>query len=333
MKIEHREFLKSDTPSVHAATIAFYKGKPVFSWFGGSREGMPDVAIYVQAGDKIHVIGDKDQIPRWNPILFPYKDKLYLFIKGGLFCDRWWTNIYDISNILNDDFDIEKVGYQLLPAGLNACVKTKPIVRPLMAHKDLIYCGSSVETMINWSSFIETYVIKNGLFEFLDRNSPLTVPVKTYEDPYYGKRNTMGIIQPSLWDDGENLHAFFRSSRGLGKIYYSKSYKNSMGGINWVDPEPTKFNNPNSGIDCVFFNDKLFLAYNPSSEFRHPLVISELDPSSLEILNTLVIREEVDKKDGGSFELSYPFLIENNGQLNLVYTYSRVKIEYCVISI
>jgi len=330
MQITDREFLDVTTPSCHAGTLCFYKDVPIYAWFGGTIEGSPDSSIYIQCKDKIHIIGDKDQLPRWNPILFAYKDELYLFVKVGIFCDRWCTQIYKISNILDDSFDINKLECQILSAGLNGPVKTKIIVNKGPVS-NLIHCGSSVENILDWTSYIESYMIKDGQFIFRDRSKPLTVPKKIYNDPYYGKRQTMGIIQPALFFNGKELSAFFRSSRGLGKIYYSSSYKNDLGSLVWPDPVETKFDNPNSGIDVVNIKDRIFLVHNPSAISRSPLVISELD-KGFNVIDEIVVREKVEGITK-SPELSYPYLIENDNKLHLVYTHGRSKIENVTIEI
>ena len=328
MKITDRKFLNVDTPSCHAATVAYFQSKPVYSWFGGTQEGAPDSSIYIQHGDKIVTIGGEDNIPRWNPILFPYEDKLFLFVKLGVFCDRWASIIYNISDIFEDNFNIKKIIPQILPAGLNVSVKTKPI-----ECGGLIYCGSSVEALIDWAAYIETYKIKDGIWEYVDRSRPLTVPKRIYDDPYYGKRMTMGIIQPSLWFN-KTLHAFFRSSRGLGKIYYSQSVLDSLGRHFWSEPIATKFNNPNSGIDTVYTNGRLFLVHNPSETQRIPLVISELD-EEFNIIDEICISDKLEGRVNTQ-ELSYPYLIENawnEGELKLVYTYGRKRVEAVTIEI
>ena len=331
MKIIDRKFLNVTTPSCHASTLAIFNNKPVYAWFGGSREGAPDVAIYVECEGKTYTIGDDKMMPYWNPILFTYLDKLYLFVKLGKFCDSWATIIYDISDILDPNFDIKKARYQILLAGLNGPVKTKPI-----DCGGLVYCGSSVETIIDWTSYCEIYKIKNGTFNYFDRSRPLVVPKEIYSDPYYGKRQTMGIIQMALYRDYNNeyspLSAFFRSSRGLGKIYHSTSEINDFGRLMWSDPVPTNFPNPNSGVDCVSTKDnRLFLVYNPSEMFRYPLVINELD-MKLNVIDSIVIQDKTDGKTNTE-ELSYPYLIENDGKLHLTYTFGRSRIEKVTLEI
>jgi len=322
MQIIGRKFLEVITPTCHASTIAYFKGEPVFAWFGGQREGMPDSTIYVQYKGKLKCkIGS--QIAHWNPILFTIKDELFLAYKIGEFCDRWTTYILNITDINN--IDTSKA--QLIPAGLNFCVKTKPIV----SKDGIVYCGSSVETKLDWTSFIESFSYKNGEFVFKDRSRPLTVPKKkyTFDHPLYGAITiiTSGIIQPSLWVDGKGYwHAFFRSSRGLGKIYHT-AFENH----DWQDPEPTELDNPNSGVDTVCIDGRLFLVYNPSKTLRSPLVIAELN-DDFEIIDEIVIQKEVEGRTHTG-ELSYPYMVENEGKLELVYTYGRTKIEHVTIEV
>lgn len=334
MEIIDRKFLDVETPTCHASSIAFHKDAPVFAWFGGRREGLPDSSIYVQYKGKVKSLGKTVNVAHWNPILFTIKDELFLSYKIGEFCDRWLTYIINITDIENIK-DLNKVKKQIVPAGLNFCVKTKPIVKD-----NLIYCGSSVETSFDWSSFCEIYSYKDGEFEYFSRSRPLTVEKKIYEFEHllYGKikTKTLGIIQPALWMDKDNyLHAFFRSSRGLGKIYYAVDK-----GI-WTNPEPTCFDNPNASIDVVYIKDdkddgdflphnyKIFLVHNPSDTYRYPLVLKELN-ENLDVIDELVIKKETEGKVRTP-ELSYPFLIEYNKQLHLTYTYGRSAIEYCVV--
>jgi predicted neuraminidase len=129
------------------------------------------------------------------------------------------------------------------------------------------------------------------------------------------------------------MNAFFRSSGGLGKIYYS--FSNNETNDIWYPPRPTHFENPNSGIDCVYTNDKrLFLVYNPSDKNRFPLVINELEDNMFTVIDEIVITEKIPEKEHTlTPELSYPYMIVNHGKLHLVYTWGRGKIEYCVISV
>jgi len=338
MQIINREFLAVESRTCHASTVASYKNQPIYAWFGGTVEGNPDSCIYIQIGDKVAQLGNHDNIPRWNPILFPYEDKLYLFVKIGVFCDRWQTLIYDISN-LEDLFRDKPISCQFLPAGLNGPVKTKPLVDGWGG----IYCGSSVETAWAWASYIEIYSIIDGKFQIQERSLPLTIEkpsVPTY--PY-------GIIQPAIWKfKGSNdFHAFFRSSRGIGKIYYSRGEPSDVGTMKWTDPISTNLDNPNSSIDVVTVGDRLFLVHNPSMTRRSPLILSELKGTEtsysnkfevineiFEVIDEIEIRDKVLLSEPTfTAELSYPYMIEHDGKIHITYTYGRTKIEHVEIEI
>ena len=329
MKITSREFLNVKTPTCHASTVAIWKDSPIFAWFGGEREGLPDSSIYIQYKGKIKTIGTKIQVAYWNPILFTIEDELFLAYKRGIFCDRWQTYILNITDI--EEKQLKEKNAQLIPAGLNFCVKTKPIV----TKYNEIYCGSSVETQEDWTSYIEEFHYHHGEIVYGGRSRPLVAPKKkfTFDHPWQGMvtKVTSGIIQPSLWIDKHgHWHAFFRSSKGLGKIYHTAYVDHE-----WLDPEPTNLNNPNSGVDTVYMNGKLFLIYNPSETARAPIVISELNYESdhnFEVVDEMVVQEETEG-DTHTNELSYPYMIENNGKLNLVYTYGRSKIEYVTVEV
>ena len=340
MKIESRRYLKTITPSVHAATMDFFNGNPVFAFFGGSREGNPDVSIFInnlKGNDELIQVGDKDPVPRWNPILFSYDNKLLLFEKSGMFCDRWTTFVHDITNW--DEAITAKEMYstaQILPAGLNGPVKNRPLL-----YDNTLMCGSSVETIYDWAGYFEKYTFVNNTLVYNARSKPLSIEKRLYNEPNTGRTViTKGIIQPAIWFDckrGET-NALFRSCGHNQCLYYSVgSFESNY----WRDPLPTNIPNPNSGVSVAKVGDRVFLAYNPSETSRVPLCVSEIkivdrkqDRVEFECIDTLVVSEKVDSSFPlNSGELSYPYLIENNGKLHLVYTCGRVRIEYITIGV
>jgi predicted neuraminidase len=338
MKITHREFLPSKTRSVHAATVEMWDGHPVFSWFGGTREGCQDVSIFVyNLNDKKDtiVLGHSDEIPRWNPILVSLGCKLILFEKFGEFCDRWQTFIHDITswdiNIPKNEILSKRI---LLPAGLNGPVKSKPLIK-----NEIMYCGSSFETLYDWTSYIEEYDIRNGELIFRNRSKPLTEKKKVIYRNYWNgsTERSLGIIQPSLCEINNNVYAFFRSSNGLNSIYFSE-YVNSE----WSDPVPTNLPNPNSAVDVVACNGCLYLAWNPDPHNRFPLMVSKIkrdgQSSYFMIEDEICISNDLNydnfaEKGCNSPELSYPYIIASDGKLHLVYTWGRKNIEYCVLEV
>jgi predicted neuraminidase len=311
--------------------MVFFQDEPVYAWFGGTQEGNPDSAIFIQMGGNVFGIGTDRQMARWNPILFTYEDKLYLFAKAGVFCDRWQTFLYDITDIERGNIP----NPQVIPAGLNGPVKTEPLF-----HDGYMYCGSAVETAFNWTSYIEKYRFVDGKLEYVNRSAPIEAPVLDYET-FNGPRKTKGIIQPALWvNQFGHLNAFFRSSTGLGEIFHSQGSVDDRH-LSMTKPNGIKLQNPNSGVDVVYMkeSDRLFLVYNPSDHLRVPICVAELEEFSdgtytFDVLDELVVTKDVDPAGSThSRELSYPYMIEHDGKLHLVYTYGRSKIEHVTIEV
>jgi len=97
--VVHSEFLYSlenrPTPQCHASTIVqTTDGSLLAAWFGGSREGEPDVSIWVARREKggwTQPVMPADgawtlgrRFPCWNPVLFqPPQGPVWLFFKVG----------------------------------------------------------------------------------------------------------------------------------------------------------------------------------------------------------------------------------------------------------
>ena len=314
--------------AVHAASIVPFNGHLVMAWFEGQREGDPSVYIHIHNlhgnNDEL-LLGNKDNMPRWNPVLFTHQNRIYLFEKAGVFCDRWQTFLHDITDF-NDTIGNKEI-YQtaiVLPAGFNGPVKSKPIF-----ENDTMYCGSSVETVYDWTSYIEAFHLSNGKLQPLWRSNPIYLPEKrTYSLAMSGQTmRTMGLIQPALWYDGDKLKAFFRSSYGLGRIYTSSA---SHPYTQWSDPVATSIYNPNSGMDVLQHDGRLFVVCNPSESDRFPLVLMELD-ASFNVLQSLTLDTQAESYR--SPEVSYPYMIWHDGKIHCVYTYGRKNIVHSVIGI
>jgi predicted neuraminidase len=182
-------------------------------------------------------------------------------------------------------------------------------------------------------------------WEIKGRTNPIAVEEKFGYIQNGRSGVTLGIIQPALWldkldahhneyEDMDGINAFFRSSNGLPHLYYAYVLGGEVHG-----PFKTNLPNPNSGVDVVQHDGRLFLVSNPSSILRNPLVIQEIKKISdteWEVIDEVVIRKSIEEEDIKaciSQELSYPYMVENDGKLHLVYTYGRSRIEYCIISI
>ena len=124
---------KVPCPQCHASTLAETKDGLVAAWFGGTREGNPDVGIWlslledgvwtapVQVADGRQPGGQRD--PCWNPVLFqPRKGPLLLFYKVGPSPSRWWGMLRT-----SDDGGKTWSDARRLPDGILGPIKNKPV--------------------------------------------------------------------------------------------------------------------------------------------------------------------------------------------------------------
>ena len=130
------EFIYTEAPfaSCHASTFAeTTAGTYVAAWFGGSREGKPDVGIWVsrQVDGKwtapVEVANGvqsaEQRWPCWNPVLFqPSSGDLLLFYKVGPSPRAWWGEVRSSADQGKTWSDAKR-----LPDGIAGPIKNKPI--------------------------------------------------------------------------------------------------------------------------------------------------------------------------------------------------------------
>jgi len=129
------EFVFETAPfaSAHASTIVETRDGLVTAWFGGTREGAPDVGIWlsrrvkdawtapVEVANGVQTDGSRH--PCWNPVLFYGKDRtLTLFYKVGPSPQTWWG----MARTSRDEGKTWSEGRRL-PDGILGPIKNKPV--------------------------------------------------------------------------------------------------------------------------------------------------------------------------------------------------------------
>lgn len=282
-------------------------GDLLAAWFGGTREGAHDVAIW---GSRRHagawsaprVLARVPGVACWNPVLFrDPSGKIWLFYKYGP-DPQSWRGAYRTSS--DGETWSESAD---LPPGILGPIKDKPIV---LSNGDVL-AGSSVETPRSWTCWVD---ISTDQCRTWQRYGPITVA-----GPY------RGIIQPTVWEvkPGE-VRMLVRATRDIGFICEAKSTDN---GRTWSHAEPTSLPNPNSGIDAVKLQDGVIaLAYNHSHDQRTPLDLAFSRDNGLTWSQPLVLEHEPG-------EYSYPAIIQtSDGLLHVTYTWRRRRIKHVVIN-
>jgi predicted neuraminidase len=304
-------FESAPFPSCHASTVVETKHGLVAAWFGGTREGAPDVGIWlsrhldgqwtapVEVANRVTAEGT--HFACYNPVLFqPPNAPLLLFYKAGGSPSGWLAFLKTSS----DDGATWSAPSQL-PDGFVGPVKNKPVLLP----DGSILCGASLETPEKPSKWHVQF----------ERTADLG---KTWtKTQFLNDGLTISAIQPSiLFPGGEGLLAIGRTRQQHLFRIASKD-----GGKTWGEMTLTTLPNPNSGTDAVTLRDgRHLLVYNHTAKGRSPLNVA-ISKDGQTWAAALVL-----ESDPG--EYSYPAVIQTgDGLVHTVYTWKRQRIKHVVI--
>ncbi len=235
---------------VHASTLVrLPNGTFLAAWFGGTKEGHSDIAIWGARGDakgwcEPACWAKVCDLPHWNPVLHQGSDGLVsLFFKVGADCAVWTTHVRRSS----DGGATWSADDVLVPGDVDGRgpAKNKPI---LLADGTLLAPGSR-ETAGLWRVFADRS--RDG-----GRTWSASDEVAIDRTLITGT----GAIQPSLWESSPgHVHMLVRTS--CCWICRSDS---EDGGVTWSPLRKTSLPNNNSGIDLARDSaGRLLLALNP----------------------------------------------------------------------
>jgi len=323
-------------PSCHAATIVETgSGDLLAAWFAGTREGHPDVAIWLARydgakwGQPLRVV-DEPGVPLWNPVLFrDTNDVIWLFYKVAPTIPAW-TGAY----IKSTDEGSTWTAPSILPAGLLGPAKNKPV---LLSNGDIL-CGTSAESWRSWACWVETTSDGGKTWS---RHGPITAPGDSFcpgdtNGPISASWDEeghaivlpqahRGVIQPAIWEcEPGNVSLVMRSTASVGAVCMSHS---EDCGRTWSAATTTDVPCPNSGLDAVRLDDgRVVLACNPTHEGRTPLSLLVSADNGVSWPGRLDLETE-------QGEYSYPSIIQaTDGMVHVVYTYRRTHIVHQAFS-
>lgn len=322
-------FERAPFAQCHAATLAFAGETLVAAWFGGSREGAPDVDIWsarYEGGrwsDPARVATgqgtDGRAWPCWNPVLHADdRGGLELFYKVGPSPRRWWglcTRSRDGGRTWAPP--------RRLPEGFLGPVKNKPLALP----DGRLLCGSSREG-VGWTVHLE----------WLPRERTGTVGPRTIgrarprpPSPTAGWEQTgplnrglwLRAIQPALLRHGDGRLQMLCRTRS-GRVAESWS---SDGGRTWEKLRLTSLPDAASGLDAVTLRDgRHLLVYNHSARSRSPLNAALSEDGRR--WHAVAVLED------GEGEFSYPAAVEGpDGRVHVVYTWRRERIRHAELDV
>ena len=354
------------TPECHASTIAETReGTLAAAWFGGEREGSPDVGIWlsrnedgkwsrpVQVADGEWTLGrrstgSRGPLPCWNPVLFqPRNGPLILFFKVGPTPREWWGEM-----MISDDDGRSWEDRRALPNGGIGPAKNKPVE----LDDGTIICPSSGEHG-SWRVHFE--LTRAGTCGPLRSRrtaralgwtwyEPPISPCPHISKPRPQQASSASVISvPSVampfWEVIGPLHddTIFPSiqpsilthpggrlqilCRTRGKGVISESWS-SDGGRTWSEMTATSLPNPDSGIDAATLTDgRHLVVYNPITKGRNRLSVALSEDGK-------DWREALKLEDEDEGEYSYPAVIQSSdGEVHVTYTFRRASIKHVTL--
>lgn len=312
------DFIFTEAPfkSSHASTIAETPGGLIAAWFGGTREGAPDVCIWAShyenkkwtAPFKVAegIINDTLRYACYNPVLYQVPGgELLLFYKIG-------PNVAGWTGWMMRSKDNGKTWSEreALPQGFLGPIKNKPI-----QIGNQLVCGSSTE--------------KNGWKVHFEMTPDYGKTWTKTGDLNDGKE--VSAIQPSIlqYADGR-LQILCRSKNRTINESWSTD-----GGKTWGPMTASPLPNNNSGTDAVTLKDgRQLLVYNhvkPAPELpngkgaRTPLNVA-ITKDGKKWFAALIL------EDSPISQYSYPSVIQTkDGLVHVVYTWRRERIKHVII--
>lgn len=303
------EFIFEQAPFVqsHASTLAETDVGLAAAWFGGTREGHPDVGIWLArrtsqgwsspAQVAIGLQEDGKRYPSWNPVLFRSQGgPLLLFYKVGSDPSRWWG-----MWMTSPDGGQSWSRPARLPEGILGPAKNKPIE---LVEGTLLSPASSEAG--RWQVRFERSHDRGHSWQ---------------RDPVLPGSEVFEAIQPTLLVyPSDRIQLLARSRQG--RIVESWS---GNGGVQWSKLAASKLANPNSGIDAVLLRDgRALLGYNPTRLRRSPLRVA-ISTDGVHWRDVLTLED-------GWGEYSYPAVIQaDDGLVHITYTWKRERIKHVVV--
>jgi predicted neuraminidase len=300
-------------PGAHASTIVDTRGGLVASWFGGTREGAPDVGIWVsrQLNGRwtapvevaTGVQPDGTRHPCWNPVLFELPDRtLALFYKVGPDPRNWWGMVRTSADAGQTWSDARR-----LPDGILGPIKNKPV------------------------RLADGTIISPSSTESPSQPSLWRVHFERSTD---GGR-TWTIARPAVAEGAAELQAIQPSVlvhpngtlQALGRTRSQRVFQtwSEDGGKTWGALTLTALPNPSAGTDAITLADgRHLLVYNHTPKGRTPLNIAvSQDGKTWDAAAVL-------ESEAG--EYSYPAIIQSaDGRVHVTYTWKRQRIRHVTL--
>ncbi len=323
------EFINPDPGKgmVHVGSICeLPDGRLIAAWYGGTREGAKDVAIFLAIKDPGHPtrwskpkrvvdrISASRELYRYikkvgNPIIFAGSgDHLWLVyvtisaggwsgsslnVKVSSDAGATWNNSRRLT--LSPFFNISEL-VRNKPVPLSSGGFALPIYHECLGYfPEILWIQSGRE---------------DGAIAF--RKSRMT--------------GGQSFIQPSVVAYGPALATAFYRCRSDEKAVGVAVTKDA--GVSWSEPQTLDLPNPDSAVDAILLSDhRILLAFNDSVQNRENLRLAVSNDRGADWVRIATIESTQGEK------YSYPYMIRSqDGLIHLVYTWHRKRIKHVVFN-
>ena len=292
-----------DRPSHHCASIAELPGGDLLAtWYAGTHEGHPDVAIVcsrLPAGEKEwttpEVLVDVPDKPGGNTVIF-HDGAETLFHFYDIIEGKGWSEAMLYLDRSNDGGRTWE-GARVFDERPGMMVRHRPV--RLSTGRLLLPAYDERP----WEGFC---YISDDDGETWRESGPMVADG--------------GCIQPAIIERGDgSLHALLRAAEG-GRAWECDSLD---GGETWSRCVRSDLRNPNSGADMIrLASGEVIACFNDSETARTPLALA----LSMDEGRTWTARHDLESEDG---KYSYPTLMQaSDDRVHVVYTWRRLRIRH-----
>ena len=309
-----------ETLETHSASIAVVQGTAVTVWYGGTREGHKDVALYLATYDGGGWLAPKRIMTRsraesglgryirklGNPALHAWPDgSLGVFfvtvsIGGWAGSSINYMETPDLGNIWSRPERLVTSPF----LNISTLVRTQAL--------DLQNGGISLPVYHEFiGKFAESLHLSRG---------------RTVLDKVRISRGRHSL-QPAIANFNESQAVAMLRYAG-GEPHRLLTGKTTNAGRHWEKPEFTNLPNPDAAVALVNLGgDVLLMALNDLEEGRHRLSLAVHEKGQWRIVR--VLEEATENQPEQGVEFSYPsFALDEKGFVHLVYTWNRKRIRH-----
>ena len=315
-------FEQGAAASVHASAIVSVSGNKLLAvWYGGSREGSGDVAIYgskkgAESGwSKPGVLINRAELARdtgrhikklGNPVLLSDGSKTVWMFFVSTSIGGWSTSAINLVVSHDAGQSWGKAKRLITSPFLNLSTLVKG--RPFFYQDGSIGLPAYHELAGKFAELIR--VSQDGTV--LDK-------VRITHGRY--------TIQPSIASLGsDRLIAMMRNTSTTRNVV--RAY-GEQGGKAWSKPSYTDLPNPNAAVSMAGDENLLVIVYNDLKDDRNQLALAVSRDKGLSWNKHFQLESSGPDEAGIKSEFSYPYLLRTkNGDFHLVYTWQRKRIAY-----